>query len=226
MIQRVYTQACAANMGSVAVTTPDPEIQACIEAIGGMVIKTDKSCQTGTDRVAKAAARYGASDAVDVIINLQGDMPFVSPQVIQSILTPFHEHTEISMATLACPLASEIRTNPHIVKALWTQEADKTWGWAEDFRRTWPSQTSSQHIMHHIGIYAFRPLMLEHFNALPEAVREKEEKLEQLRAFEHNLKIAVQAVPGPAPLSIDTPEDVEVCKKILYPVPPAIAATA
>ena len=118
------------------------------------------------------------------------------------------------IATLAAPIDNDAdRANPAVVKAVVAWNADQTLGRALYFTRA-AAPTGEGPLWHHIGLYAYRREALESFVALPPSPLEKREKLEQLRALEAGMSIAVAKVEEP-PLSVDTPEDLERAREIL-----------
>jgi len=185
----------------VVVATPDEEIAATVESFGGTAVLTSAAHETGTDRVAEVAR--GRSDA-EVVVNVQGDQPFVTPVMLRELVRPFQEPDPPEMSTLAAPLGSSGRDDPNTVKVVCNLRGDAMY-----FSR---SQVPHPHVagegrwLHHIGLYGFRQDFLRTFAGLPSTPLERCEGLEQLRALEHGHAIRVMTVDG-AIIEVNTPAD-------------------
>jgi 3-deoxy-manno-octulosonate cytidylyltransferase (CMP-KDO synthetase) len=202
MIVRVLRQAEAAGVGPVAVAAGDTEIVEAVEAAGGRAILTDPALPSGSDRILAALEVLDPAARHDVVINLQGDMPFVAPSVVADCARVLEEVPQADIATLVAPeSAIEDRTNPDVVKAIVSAS-----GRALYFTRS--SLYGEGHIWRHIGIYGYRREALALFNAAKPSPLERREKLEQLRALELELTIWT-AIAAEAPISVDTPADLE-----------------
>jgi 3-deoxy-manno-octulosonate cytidylyltransferase (CMP-KDO synthetase) len=205
MIVRVMRQAQAADVGPVAVAAGDPEIAAAIEAAGGTAVLTDPDLPSGSDRILAALAELDPAAKHDVVINLQGDMPFVGPQVLAACARLLAEERACDIATVVAPEASRAdRTNPDVVKAVVAIPAGADRGRALYFTRS--TLYGDGPVWRHVGIYGYRRAALAHFNAAPPSPLETREKLEQLRAMELGLSIWA-AVTETAPISVDNPAD-------------------
>ncbi len=205
MIVRVMRQAEAAGAGPVAVAAGDPEIVAAVESAGGRGVLTDPALPSGSDRILAALAELDPKGAHDVVINLQGDMPFVEPGVIAACARLLSDNAACDIATVVAREASQAdRANPDVVKAVLTQP-----GRALYFTRS--TLYGDGPVWRHVGIYGYRRTALEAFNAAPPSPLERREKLEQLRALELGLSIWA-AVCDAAPISVDTPADLEAAR--------------
>jgi len=205
MIQWVYERASqCADLTKIIVATDNDEIADVVKACGGHAEMTDPALQTGSDRVAAIAAQY---PEMDVIINLQGDEPFIRPQQLTALIAPYLAGESPEMTTLAYPLA--LHTKYHdsgAVKvitdihhnAIYFSRAPIPY-----FRTTLPVP-----VYHHMGLYAFRRDFLMHYQTLPQTPLEKAEALEQLRVLEHGYKIRV-CLTKQRTLEINTPEELE-----------------
>lgn len=203
MIQWVYENASrCAVLSDVVVATDSEEIASVIRHAGGKAVMTAPELITGSDRVAVVAKQF--SD-VDVVINLQGDEPFVKPSMLEQLVAPYLAGETPEMTTLACPLNMETEYHsPGAVKvitdlhgnALYFSRAPIPY-----FRAKEPAP-----VYHHIGLYAFRRDFLLHYTTLAQTPLEKAESLEQLRALEHGYKIRVCLTEGKT-LEINTPEE-------------------
>jgi 3-deoxy-manno-octulosonate cytidylyltransferase (CMP-KDO synthetase) len=210
MIVRVLRQAEAANIGPVAVAAGDPEIVAAVEAAGGRAALTDPALPSGSDRILAALAVLDPEGRHDAVINLQGDMPFVGPQVLSACASLLAGRADCDIATVVAPEASAAdRTNPDVVKAVLAMQADGRSGRALYFTRS--TLHGDQPVWRHIGIYGYRREALVRFNAAAPSPLETREKLEQLRALELGMTIWA-AVADEAPISVDNPADLEAAR--------------
>jgi 3-deoxy-manno-octulosonate cytidylyltransferase (CMP-KDO synthetase) len=207
MIVRVMKAAQAAGAGVVAIAAGDPEIIQAVEAAGGRAVLTDPALPSGSDRILAALAALDPQHRHDVVINLQGDMPFVQPQVLSACVDLLASEPACDIATVVAPEDSAAdRANPDVVKAVLSIPAGERHGRALYFTRS--CLYGDAPIWRHIGIYGYRRSALERFNAAPPSPLERREKLEQLRALELGLSIWA-AVTDKPPISVDTPADLE-----------------
>lgn len=210
MIVRVLRQAEKANAGPVAVAAGDAEIVQAVEAAGGRAVLTDPALPSGSDRILAALAVLDPQGLHDVVINLQGDMPFVDPGVIGACARLLRD-TSCDIATVVAPEASAAdRTNADVVKAVLSMDADGQAGRALYFTRS--TLYGDAPIWRHIGIYGYRRDALVRFHAAPPSPLETREKLEQLRALELGMTIRAAAADT-APISVDTPADLEAARQ-------------
>jgi 3-deoxy-manno-octulosonate cytidylyltransferase (CMP-KDO synthetase) len=207
MIVRVLRQAEAAGAGPVAVAAGDPEIVEAVRAAGGRAVLTDAGLPSGSDRILAALAELDPAGRHDVVVNLQGDMPFVQPAVLAHCVELLAREPGCDIATVVAPESSPAdRANPDVVKAVLALQPDGESGRALYFTRS--TLFGDAPVWRHIGIYGYRRPALERFNAAPPSPLETREKLEQLRALELGLAIWA-AVAEAAPISVDTPADLE-----------------
>jgi len=203
MIQRVYEQALKANLGEVVIATDGEKIANEIKKFGGKFILTNPDLQSGTDRIYSAYKLL--KEDFDIIVNVQGDLPNIDPNVISECVNLALEN-DCDIATVASKISdiSEIN-NPNVVKIALAQN-----GLALYFSRSAIpfSKNINDDYFHHIGIYAYKKNALEKFINLKPSPLEKRESLEQLRALENGMKIAVKIVNA-HPLSVDTQEDLD-----------------
>jgi 3-deoxy-manno-octulosonate cytidylyltransferase (CMP-KDO synthetase) len=210
MIVRVLRQAEAANIGPVAVAAGDPEIVAAVEAAGGRAVLTDPALPSGSDRILAALAVLDPEGRHDAVINLQGDMPFVGPQVLSACASLLAGRADCDIATVVAPEASAAdRANPDVVKAVLAMQAGGRSGRALYFTRS--TLHGDQPVWRHIGVYGYRREALFRFNAAAPSPLETREKLEQLRALELGMTIWA-AVADEAPISVDNPADLEAAR--------------
>ncbi len=211
MIVRVWERAVAAKLGPVVVAAAEPEIVQAVTAAGGQAVLTDPALASGSDRIFAALQQFDPKGRHDVVVNLQGDLPALAPADIRAVVDAL---AGADIATLAAEITDPAeRDNPAVVKAVVAWEADGKKGRALYFTRaTAPSGDGP--LFHHVGIYAFTRAALARFVALPPSALEAREKLEQLRALEAGMRIAVARVDR-VPLSVDTPADLERANRLL-----------
>ncbi|MCX7338073.1 MAG: 3-deoxy-manno-octulosonate cytidylyltransferase [Alphaproteobacteria bacterium] len=206
MIVHVWEGAHAAAVGPVLVACCGTEIESVVTKAGGRAVITDPSLPSGTDRV-WAAFCQAFPDADDsIIINLQGDIPGVTAEMLTAVLEPL-ENPDVDIATIAAPMTDvDMINNPNIVKIAYSPISE-TMGKGLYFSRS-PIPHGAECYYNHIGIYAYRRSALERFVSLPPSTLEKAERLEQLRALEDGMRIDVRLVPE-APISVDTQKDLD-----------------
>jgi 3-deoxy-manno-octulosonate cytidylyltransferase (CMP-KDO synthetase) len=213
MIVRVWKQAIAANLGPVIVAVAEHEIAEAVEKAGGIAIMTDADLPSGTDRVYQALQKFDEHRRHDIVVNLQGDLPALDPSYIRAVaevLAP----TGADIATLAAEIDDPADyDNPSVVKPVVTWDVTGARGKALYFSRA-RAPSGDGPLYHHVGIYAFQRDVLDRFVKLPPSALEKREKLEQLRALEAGMEIAVAKV-GSVPLSVDTLADLEKARAAL-----------
>jgi len=211
MIVHVWERAMAAGLGPVAVAAAEREIVQAVTAAGGTAILTDPGLASGSDRIFAALEQLDPEGRHDTVINLQGDLPQLPADDIRAVAAAL---PGADIATLAAEITDPAeRDNPSVVKAVVAWEPDGKKGRALYFTRsTVPSGAGP--LFHHVGIYAFTRAALTRFVALPPSPLEKRERLEQLRALEAHMSIAVARVDR-VPLSVDTPADLERANRLL-----------
>lgn len=213
MIQWVYENALRCqSISKVIVATDHEEIASLIQSKGGAVEMTDPAIETGSDRVAVVAEKY--SD-MDVIINLQGDEPFIKPSMLDQLVEPYLKGELPEMTTLAYPLNMGTRMNdPGVVKVITDLQKNAIY-----FSRSpipyLRSPTENIPVYNHMGLYAFRRDFLLHYRTLPQTPLEKTESLEQLRVLEHGFKIRV-CLTEEKTLEINTPEEYQAAEDFIY----------
>jgi 3-deoxy-manno-octulosonate cytidylyltransferase (CMP-KDO synthetase) len=207
MIVRVLRQAEAAGAGPVAVAAGDYEIVAAVEAAGGRAVLTDPDLPSGSDRILAALSELDPGGRHDVVINMQGDMPFVDPSALAAFAGLLAEHPECDIGTVMVAERDVAeRTNPDIPKVVASMQPDGRTARALYFTRS--VLYGDDPVWLHHGIYAYRREALERFTAAPPSPLEKRERLEQLRALELGMSIWA-TVLDEAPISVDNPADLE-----------------
>ena len=213
MILHVHDAAKDSHVGQVIVATPDQEILELIKKHKGQAVLTSKKHETGTDRVYEVF-KNELNSKPKIIINFQGDMPNLNPNVIKDLA----EHMKKNLCDIGT-LASHIENDyeekdPNVVKVLTENDIkNKSFTKAIDFFRT-SSEPLNKLTYHHVGIYAFTNKALIRYVNLKRSKLEVERKLEQMRALEDKMKIDVGYIDS-CPLSVDTETDLKAVKKIM-----------
>lgn len=218
VIQRVYEQVSAVVEDAI-VATDDERIFAAVEAFGGRVVMTSTEHRSGTDRCYEAYQKLGKT--YDVVINVQGDEPFIAHSQLRAIMSCFDdEQTEI--ATLVKPFTKEdgieALENPNSPKVV-VDAASKAIYFSRSvipyLRGVERAEWLKHHTFYkHIGMYAFRSEVLRAVTALPQSSLERAESLEQLRWIENGYKIGV-GISDVETVGIDTPEDLARAEEFL-----------
>ena len=205
MILHVINRAKESKIGEVLVATPDTEISKIVKENGCEVILTKSNHPSGSDRIYEAYTKK-LKNNVDLIINLQGDMPNIKPNSI-SKLEKLMRSSNCDVGTLASKIVDDKEiANPNIVKVHVNEVLQgDAFIEAKDFFRI-KKDLNNEKIYHHIGIYAFTNIALTKYVKLARSKLEIERNLEQMRALENNLSIKVGLCDS-IPLSFDTEED-------------------
>jgi len=220
MIQHVWERACEANIGPVYVATDHADIAAVIESAGGHAVLTRSDHPSGSDRVFEAVQTIDPEGRFDIILNLQGDLPELGPS-LPALLAQALVQSGGDLATLVTPATSAEAALPQIVKAVvsWEQTVSADFdpevpvGRAHYFSRA-AIPTGVTSFWHHIGVYGWRRTALARFVGLPPSPLERAERLEQLRALEAGMHIAVAKVDS-APGGVDTEAELAAARKRL-----------
>jgi 3-deoxy-manno-octulosonate cytidylyltransferase (CMP-KDO synthetase) len=210
LIERVYERTTASTEAdAVYVATDDERIAAHVTGFGGRVVSPAGDFATGTDRIAAALPLIETVEGTrfDVVVNVQGDEPLIDVALVDGLIRRLRD-SDAAMATLACPLLNDEEfLDRNVVKVVLDVEENAIYF----SRAPIGSQSDS---LRHIGVYAYRRESLERFVALPQSSLERAESLEQLRAVQHGLRIAVSRTSKPH-LGVDRPEDVARVEKEL-----------
>jgi len=213
MISHVFKKAEEAKIGEVVVATEDIEILEDVEKNGGRAILTGSTHKTGTDRIFEAYEKLNIKD-IDFILNLQGDEPNIDKNDIIN-LNNFMINSSSEIGTLAAEIKTDkMLSDQNVVKVITESKLEKNnFPKALNFTRDSFSK-NNQNIYHHIGIYSYKTSILKKFVSLNQTSSEKQNRLEQLRALDNNLKISV-ALANFSPIGVDTKEDYLAIKKIM-----------
>ena len=207
MIVRVLRQAEAAGVGPVAVAAGDREILEAVQAAGGRAVLTDPDLPSGSDRILAALREIDPAGAHDVVVNLQGDIPFLAPEVVTAVTGLLDREPACDISTVMVAEAEPgERTNPDIPKVVASMSPDGRSARALYFTRS--VLYGDAPVWLHHGVYGYRRAALERFTAAPPSPLELRERLEQLRALELGMEIWA-AVIDEAPISVDNPSDLE-----------------
>ncbi|QKZ06074.1 3-deoxy-manno-octulosonate cytidylyltransferase [Pseudomonas eucalypticola] len=222
MVQHVWEQARKSAAQRVVVATDDARIVEACQAFGAEVLLTRADHESGTDRLAEVAQALGlAADAI--VVNVQGDEPLIPPTVIDQVAANLAAHAEAGMATLAEPIEDvESLFNTNVVKVVTDRNglaltfSRATLPWARDqFANDRDSLPAGVPFRRHIGIYAYRAGFLQDFVAWGPCWLEETERLEQLRALWHGVRIHVADAVEAPPAGVDTPQDLERVRRLL-----------
>jgi len=207
MIQRVYERAqLARGLNSVCVATDDERIAGVVESFGGKAVMTAVEHPSGTDRLAEATRTMDAN----IVVNIQGDQPFLDPMMIDEAAQPLLDDSTLPMATLMHPVhRAEDLQDPAVVKVVVGLAGNALY-----FSRSlipYPRNPAPHAVQEHVGLYVYRRDFLQKLATLPPTPLEKIESLEQLRVLEHGFRLRVvetkcrdHAFSG---FSVDTEQD-------------------
>ena len=201
MIQRVWQQAIASKIGEVFVACSEIEVHDLIINNGGKAIMTDPNLPSGTDRVHSAFLKIKNNKDIDVIINLQGDMPLINPEHVFKVIYPIKRN--FTIGTLATNLNDNELNNPNVTKVEVDFKKNKIAQALSFYREV---TIENKNLYHHVGIYSYTPDSINTFINLPKSKNEIDLSLEQMRAMDSNIPIGVTYVPE-VPMSVDTKED-------------------
>lgn len=218
IIQRVYEQVKRA-VEDVVVATDDDRIMAAVEAFGGRAVMTSTEHRSGTDRCYEALQKVGGN--YDIVINVQGDEPFIQPEQIHSLVSCFEDEAT-DIATLVKPFTAEdgieALENPNSPKVVISRDMKAIYfsrsviPYIREVERT---EWLTKHTFYkHIGMYAFRAKTLGEVTALAQSSLELSEKLEQLRWLESGYRIGV-GITNIETIGIDTPDDLRRAEEFL-----------
>ena len=210
MIQWVWEAASQCErLDHLVVATDDERIRETVAGFGGNVLMTAEDHRSGTDRITEAASSY---PDCDIIVNIQGDEPGISRELISGVVRLKMENPDWEMVTAARPFTEkEDSLLPERVKLVLSKK-----GKALYFSRSlipFPRNKSQQPVYLHLGIYAYRRDFLMRFHTLPDSQLEQAEALEQLRVLENDFSIGVYLVDSSL-ASVDTPEDMAEIRRI------------
>ncbi len=211
MVEHVYRRVSdARTVKSVLVATDDDRVAAAVSAFGGTAVMTRASHETGTDRLAEVAAELQG----DLVVNVQGDEPLITPEAIDACVTLLLDHPGDVMGTLRRRSSDRADgSNPAVVKLV----TDRN-GYALYFTRSPIPYVRPGHeapvVWRHLGLYVYRRGFLLSLAGLPSTPAERAEGLEQLRALEHGYRIRTVETTVDT-IGVDTPEDLERVRRLV-----------
>lgn len=212
MVQRVYEAVQSASLiDEVIVATDDARIVDAVESFGGKAVLTSENHPNGTSRIAEAVDPLD----VDLVINIQGDEPFIKAEMVDELVEVMRAQRDIYMATLCYQLTDPATfTNENVVKVV-----SDVHGYALYFSRSmipFPRNPETQKVYEHLGIYGYTKDFLMKYLELPDTPLCKTESLEQLKVIENGYRIfVVESKHDYHALSIDTLEDLEEARRII-----------
>ena len=211
MIVHVFNRAREANIANVIVAAGNIEIKEVIENVGGDAILTNPNHASGSDRIYEALRLYDKDSSYNNIINLQGDLPNIQKNALTKIVTLLNSG-DSDVSTLGIKISSDHEVlNPNIVKAYVKSLSENNH--VDDFDRSF-DLSKKDFLYHHIGIYGYKRNALKSFVCLDQSKAEIDRKLEQMRAIENGMKIALGLIDE-LPISVDTREDLEVARRTM-----------
>jgi 3-deoxy-manno-octulosonate cytidylyltransferase (CMP-KDO synthetase) len=221
MLERVYQQACKSGASQVYIATDHIDIVTHAKGFGGTVIMTREDHATGTDRL-QEVAQYLALPDDHIVVNVQGDEPFIPPHLINQVADNLRQYAEASIATLAEPIddieqvfdANAVKVVRNAANmAMYFSRAPLPWN--RSWHKTKTKQLQKHAYLRHIGLYAYRVGFLHRYVNWPQANYEHLESLEQLRALHYGESVHVDLAPEGMPAGIDTPEDLMRVREFL-----------
>ena len=227
LIVHVWRRAVAAELGPVVVACAEPEIAEAVTAAGGRAVLTRPDHGSGSDRIFEALEALDPEERHDAVINLQGDLPDITPEVLRAVLAPLADPA-VDIATLVAEITDPgERSDPNVPKValVFSEPVPGTPVKAPPVARAlyfsrasvpWDGGDPERPLYHHIGLYAYRRAALARFVALPPSKLERRERLEQLRALEAGMRIDA-ALVDTIPLGVDTPADLARARELLAP---------
>ncbi|MDE0480902.1 MAG: 3-deoxy-manno-octulosonate cytidylyltransferase [Gammaproteobacteria bacterium] len=210
ILQHTIERALASEASQVVVATDDERIAELGESSGASVVMTSPNHATGTDRIQEAAASLGLGGE-EIVVNVQGDEPLIPIAAINQVARNLAQHEDAGIATLCEEITNQAEiTDPNAVKVIRDEK-----GYALNFSRSPIPQDEASPDLRHIGIYAYRVDFLNRFVQWPQSKPELSERLEQLRALSHGVKVHTGISSEQIPPGIDTEKDLEAARKFL-----------
>lgn len=201
MIEHVYSNVAKLGLRHLYVATDSDKISNIIQNIGGKTILTSESCPSGTDRVYEALNKISDHNKISYVVNVQGDMPFINHHTVLDVIKLL-KTSNADITTPVSKVTPEEAYGDSNVKVVIGHDDHALY-----FSRSMIPHNAIEYF-YHVGIYGYTTSALERFVALPSSLLEQTEKLEQLRALENGMKIAV-CYTNDIPISVDTIEDLE-----------------
>lgn len=215
MIRRVYEQASKAGCSDVYVACSEDEVRLEMEKNGAKSYMTDADLPSGTDRVYAALSKIDPKHEFDVVVNMQGDVPNINPEIISQTIDVLKQEPNCDIATAVTLITDkETQNSPNVVKPVLSFVSSNV-ARAHYFSRAKVPYGDGEYY-EHIGLYAYRRSALEEFVKLPPSNLEKREKLEQLRAIEAGMRIYACEIPQDMkPINVDVIDDLELIRSVI-----------
>lgn len=228
MIQHVWEKAQQSGASRVVVATDNEKVKNTVEQFGGEVCMTSEKHNSGTERLAEVVEKLGIAED-EIIVNIQGDEPLIPPVIVAQVAENLAKF-KVKMASLAVKIQEpEELFNPNAVKVLTDKDGYVLYfsraviPWNRDEFAPVAAKTKSieelqlgDHYLRHIGIYAYRAGFIKQYVQWQPTALEQIESLEQLRVLWHGERIHVELAKEPPAVGVDTPEDLEKVRAILY----------
>lgn len=213
MIQHTFERAKESGAAAVYIATDDTRIRDVAVGFGAEVCMTADTHRSGTDRIQEVAATLNMPED-HIVVNVQADEPLIPPAVIDQVASNLQAHPEVGIATLCETITDKHEiTDPNAVKVVMSER-----GYALYFSRStipWQASASAKNCYRHVGIYAYRVAVLNQFVQWPVSELELDEKLEQLRALYHDVRIHVAVSDLKIPAGVDTERDLDAVRAFL-----------
>jgi len=219
MLQRVFEVAKECGFDDVFIATDEEQVREVAKSFGAKVCITSTEHQSGTDRIAEAVVNLGLNDD-DVVVNVQGDEPFIPVDNIQQVAELLINKDKAVMATLCEKITSEREVfDPNCVKVVFDKNkyalyfSRATIPWERGFSEQ--NKVNTAEYFRHVGIYSYRVSFLKEYSNIKQSPLETFESLEQLRVLWHGQKIAIDFAQEQTPVGIDTQEDLDEVRKMV-----------
>jgi len=201
------------SLDELYVATDSEKIASHIHALGGKTIMTSLGCRNGTERLIEALKKNEELQESDLVVNIQGDHPYISPLTITSCIDLLINDKSAVMSTAASPIEYEKALSSHVVKCVIDKKSNALY-FSRSVIPFQKSKLDKTSFYHHIGLYVYRTSFLLYLNELENTPLQEEEDLEQLKILEHGYNIKV-AIVKEIELGVDTPEDITKVEKYL-----------
>lgn len=214
MIVHVWRRAIEAGVGPVVVACAEKEIADAVTGAGGRAVLTNPDHPSGSDRIYEALQAVDGEGSFEVVVNMQGDLPTLDPSLLRAAIKPLTTSQAVDIGTLVAPITDPAeRDDTNVVKVAVGFATGADVGRALYFSRS-PIPWGDGPHYHHIGLYAYRRTALNRFVQLPPGLLERRERLEQLRALEHGMRIDATLVDT-VPLGVDTQTELDRARHLL-----------
>ena len=211
VVQHVWEACVKANVGEVLIATENQIVVDAVAKFGAKGVLTSDACQSGTDRVYEAAKNR----TEQIVINVQGDEPFIAPTTVQKIARLLQAQPECDIASAVAPTLDENKINdPNCVKAVLNKEGKALYFSRSrvPYKRELTEENKKVPYWQHCGIYGYQRKALQRFVSLPPSPLEQLEKLEQLRALEDGMTLKCVVIDSAGP-AIDTAHDLQAAEE-------------